>query len=158
MNTPVSNLPPAALWRRLAAMVYDSLLVVAIWLMVTFFCLWAFGVDEAQSVQNGQVVLDPLYKNLLFAALLLSSFIFFSGFWMMSGQTLGMHAWHIKIQNADGSPLSLKQCLIRFLVAPLSLACLGLGYFYMFFNEQRASVQDRLSRSQVVLLPPLPKK
>ena len=57
----------AALWRRLAAMLYDSIIIIAIWIVVGFVVLSAFGIDQAQVVQNEQVVMDPLYRFTLFA-------------------------------------------------------------------------------------------
>ncbi|MEX2366391.1 MAG: RDD family protein [Pseudohongiellaceae bacterium] len=145
-------LPPASLWRRLAAMVYDSFLVFAIWMIVGFLVLSLFGIEQARNVEGEIVTLDPLYSFVLFTCMLLSCIVFFCVFWMVSGQTLGMQAWKIKIQNHDGSTITLKQSLLRCLFAPVSLILFGLGYFYMYFNEQRDSLHDRISGSRVVLL------
>ena len=141
---------PAPLWRRLAAMLYDSMLVIAIWMIVAYIVLAAFGIEQARTIEGDVVVLDPLYKNILFAAMLLSAFAFFATFWMKSGQTLGMQAWKIRVRNADDSPIALKQCLIRFVLAPFSLGALGLGYFWMLFDRERMTLHDRASRSEVV--------
>ena len=141
---------PAPLWRRLAAMLYDSFLIFAIWIMVGFVVLSAFGIDQARTVDGAQVVLDPLYKNVLFAAMILSSFTFFSVFWMNSGQTLGMQAWKIRIQNHDGSAIGFSQCLIRFCLAPLSLALFGIGFLWMLVDREKLTLHDRASHSQVV--------
>ena len=147
------RLPPAPLWRRLAAMLYDSFLVIAIWILVAFLVLSAFGIEQARSIEGEAVVLDPLYRWTLFSAMLLSAFAFFSVFWMKSGQTLGMQAWKIRVQNADGSALALRQCLIRCVAAPVSLGLLGIGYFWMFFDAERRTVPDLLSGSEVVRVP-----
>lgn len=140
----------AALWRRLAAMLYDSIVIMAIWIIVGFVVLSAFGIDQAQMVENDQVVLDPYYRITLFSSMLLSAYLFFAWFWTHSGQTLGMQAWKLKVQNQDASPISYKQSLIRFVVAPFSLILLGGGYFYMFFNSEKLTVPDLLSQSVVV--------
>lgn len=143
---------PAPLWRRLAAMLYDSFLVLAIWIIVAFAVLSLFGIEQARTLEGDKVVLDPLYKNVLFAAMVASSFAFFAVFWMQSGQTLGMQAWKIKVQNPDGRPLSLRQCLIRYAVAPFSLLLFGLGYLDQYRDQRRRNVHDRLSGSEVVLI------
>jgi len=143
----------APLWRRIAAMLYDSTLVFAIWIIVGFLVLSAFGINEARSVDGELVVLAPLYKNTLFAAMLLSAFLFFGWFWTHSGQTLGMQAWRIKVQNSDGSALSWKQVLLRFVSAPFSMLALGLGYLYMLADPQQRTVPDLLSGSEVVKVP-----
>src|SRR5690554_6811025 len=97
-----SPLPPAPLWRRFAAMFYDTFLVMAVWILLGFLILRAFGIDSVQA-ENGTVVLDPLYRVVQFSAMMISAVGFFTLFWMKSGQTLGMQAWRIKAQNADGS-------------------------------------------------------
>ena len=60
----------AALWRRLAAMVYDSIVIIAIWMVVGFIVLSAFGIDQAQIVENDHVVMDPYYRITLFSSML----------------------------------------------------------------------------------------
>ena len=150
MPEPLSPPASAPLWRRLAAMLYDSFVVFAIWIMVGFVVLSAFGIDEAVTVEGEQVALDPLYRSVLFGAMLLSSFAFFSIFWMKSGQTLGMQAWKIRVQNADGSPVSLKQSLIRCALAPVSMAALGAGYLWMLMDPEKKAWHDKVSGSEVV--------
>ena len=112
-SSPVVSFVPAALWRRLAAIVYDSFLVFAIWIIIGFIVLSAFGITEARTIEGNAVVLEPLYKNTLFAAMMISAYLFFGWFWTHSGQTLGMQAWRIKMQNADGSAINWLQTLQR---------------------------------------------
>lgn len=150
--SPSSALPPAPLWRRLAAMFYDSFLVLAIWMLVDFLLLWAFGIEQARTIEGEAVVLDPVFQTLLLAALALSAFGFFALFWTKSGQTLGMQAWKIRVQRPDGGTIDLRQSLIRFLTAPPSLALLGLGYLIMYLDPRGRSLPDRLSGSEVVML------
>jgi uncharacterized RDD family membrane protein YckC len=140
----------AALWRRLAAMVYDSIVIIAIWIVVGFIVLSAFGIDQAQIVENDRVVMDPYYRITLFSSMLLSAYLFFAWFWTHSGQTLGMQAWKIRVQNSDSSAISYKQSLIRCVIAPIAFVFLGAGYFYMFFNPEKLTLPDLLSRSIVV--------
>lgn len=146
-------LQPAALWRRLAAILYDSFLVFAIWIIIAYFVLYMFGITEARTVEGNAVVLDPLYKNILFAAMLISAYLFFGWFWTHSGQTLGMQAWRIKVQNADGSAVNWRQTLVRCGSAPVALLLAGIGYFWMLFDSQKRTWPDLLSRSVVVKLP-----
>jgi uncharacterized RDD family membrane protein YckC len=136
-------------------MMYDSIVVMAIWIVVGFIVLAMFGIPNAQTVEEGRVVMNPWYRHALLLAMLISSFTFFAGFWMASGQTLGMQAWRLRIQNPDGSSISLRQCLIRFTLAPFSLLLLGGGYLFMYFNPGRETLHDRLSGSQVVWVSPI---
>ena len=152
MNKAITSPIPAPLWRRLAAMAYDSVLVTAIWMVVAFIVLANFGIDNARTVDGDVVTLDPLYKNVLFAAMIFSAWTFFAWFWTHSGQTLGMQAWRIRVQNAGGTPISMKQTVIRFAGALLSLLPAGLGYWMMLFNRDRKTLHDRLSGSEVMLV------
>jgi uncharacterized RDD family membrane protein YckC len=151
--SPPDPLPIAPLWRRIAAMLYDSLLVFAIWIIVAFCLMSAFGIEGARTLDGNVVVLDPLFRNLLFAAMLLSAFLFFAWFWTHSGQTLGMQAWRIRVMNRDGSPLSWRQSLLRYATAPFALSAFGLGYLYMLVDKQQRTLPDLVSGSQVFRVP-----
>lgn len=148
-----SELKIAPLWRRIAAMLYDSFLVFAIWIIVGFIVLYALGVNSAQNSSGELAQLTTLQNNILFASMLLSAFLFFGFFWTHSGQTLGMQAWRIKVQNPDGSAISWRQALLRCCTAPLSLLVLGLGYLCMLVDPFKRTLPDRLSHSQVVSVP-----
>lgn len=151
--SPISENIPAALWRRLAAIVYDSFLIFAIWIIIGFIVLSAFGITEARTIEGDAIVLEPLYKNTLFAAMMISAYLFFGWFWTHSGQTLGMQAWRIKIQNADGSAIDWLQTLQRCIAAPVALALAGIGYFWMLFDAEKRTWPDLFSHSCVVKLP-----
>ncbi|MFL2840432.1 MAG: RDD family protein [Pseudohongiellaceae bacterium] len=140
----------ASLWRRLAAIAYDSIVILAIWIIVGFIVLSAFGIDQVQVVKNDRVIIAPYYQITLLSSILLSTYLFFAWFWTHSGQTLGMQAWKLRVQNPDASAISYKQSLIRCIITPISLLLLGAGYFYMFFNANKQTLPDLLSRSNVV--------
>ncbi|MBL6817311.1 MAG: RDD family protein, partial [Pseudomonadales bacterium] len=59
------GLPAAGLWRRLAAMLYDGFLVVAIWMVLGYFIQFVFG-TETNQVVNGRVETDPIQDTVLF--------------------------------------------------------------------------------------------
>lgn len=137
---PQTGLLPAPLWRRLAAMLYDSLLIAALWMLVG-----GLGV----ALNGGEAVGGPLFKSLLF----LVTFGFFAFFWTRNGQTLGMMAWRLRVESHQGGGMSAFQALLRFFTAALSLACLGLGYWWMLWDRECRTWHDRYSETRVVLLP-----
>lgn len=150
-----ASLPPAPLWRRLAAMFYDSLLVIALLMVTTAIYLGVaaaiMGTEELQThLDAGGMSRDPFYKTVLF----LTTFFFFAYFWRRLGQTLGMQAWRVRIQNPDGTAITWTQCLLRFMVAIVSWLCLGLGYLWMLWDKDGLTWHDRYSESRVVQLPP----
>jgi uncharacterized RDD family membrane protein YckC len=73
---------------------------------------------------------------------------FFVYFWSKKGQTLGMKAWRLRVQNLDGSLLS-KTTAIKRLVPTL----LGLGSVIVLFDRKnKLSLQDRVTNTEVVVL------
>ena len=74
---------PAQLWRRFAAICYDSIVVIALWMIVGFLVLSLFGIEGNVKAGEGQVELAPAYQSALFAAMILSAFLFFAWFWMV---------------------------------------------------------------------------
>lgn len=131
---------PAGLARRLAAMVYDLLLIVAIWMLLGFV---------AVALNRGEANETPLFHSLLFMA----TFTFFAFFWMRAGMTLGMQAWRLRVETQDGMSISLVQSLLRFLAAGASFVAFGLGYWWILFDREKRSWSDIASNSRVVVLP-----
>jgi uncharacterized RDD family membrane protein YckC len=134
--------PTAGLLRRVAAGVYDSLLLVALFVIPASL---AIAVRGGQTVPPG----DPLLQILL----LLTAAAFFGWFWAHGGQTVGMRAWRLQVQNRDGTPLSLGRALTRFAFALLSLGALGLGILWIAFDRDRLAWHDRATGTHVVVLP-----
>ncbi|WP_051206534.1 RDD family protein [Oceanospirillum maris] len=136
---------PAGLVRRLGAMMYDFLIIVAIWMLLGFARLPFL--DQGVDAMNDRA--GPGFQSLLF----LITFGFFAFFWLRTGQTLGMLAWRIRIQNANGHSISMTQALMRFFSGAFSLICLGLGHFWMLFTPAKQTWPDRFSDSEVVYVP-----
>jgi uncharacterized RDD family membrane protein YckC len=64
-----------------------------------------------------------------------------------------MQVWGIRVQNANGSHISLMQALLRFVIAIGSWACLGLGFLWMLWDKDKRTWQDRYSESVVIQIP-----
>ncbi|MCY1264592.1 RDD family protein [compost metagenome] len=152
---PRGDFATASLIRRFAAMFYDFLLCVALLMVVTLIYqqgilrLILGGDRLKQLADQGGLIGDPLLSSLLF----LSLFAFFAKFWTHSGQTLGMQVWGIRVQNPDGSAISLMQALLRFVIAIGSWLCLGLGFLWMLWDRDKRTWHDRYSESVVVQIP-----
>ena len=130
----------AGLFRRLAAILYDSLLIIAMWLITTLL-LVAF-------INDGAALQGPLFQfGLYFEACL-----FYSYFWRLRGQTLGMQVWKIKLVSPSLQTLSWQECFARLFFALVSVSMLGLGFIWMLFDPERLTWHDRASGTRVVLL------
>lgn len=152
---PQGDFPPAGLIRRFAALFYDFLLCVALVMVVTLIYQQGLlrlihgGERLLAMSQAGALDRDPVLASLL----LLSLFGFFAYFWVRTGQTLGMQVWGVRVQNADGTSISIWQALLRFMVAIASWLCLGLGFLWALGHRQRKTWHDIYSESVLVRLP-----
>lgn len=136
--------PPTAgtapgLFRRLAALAYDAVLLSGVLFAATLLLL-PFRGGEAFGSR------DPLFS----AYLLGVGFAFFGWFWTHGGQTLGMRAWKIRLQSADGGKVTWRQAAIRGTFALVSAGLLGLGYVWVWFDSRRRTWHDLASGTRVV--------
>ncbi|MEY4195077.1 MAG: hypothetical protein RLZZ226_1445 [Pseudomonadota bacterium] len=133
------GLVAAGLLRRLAALVYDSLILAGISFFATLAAVGLNG-GKAFAPQDPWLLLE----------LVTVSFVFLGWCWIHGGQTPGMRAWNIRVSTTDGLPLTWQQALIRYLVASLSLACLGAGYLWMLVDAEKRTWHDRAARTTVI--------
>ena len=143
------NVRRAGFLKRVMAMVYDALILIAIWMIVS---------AVAVALNGGEAIAAPMAKASLQSALLCFSFLFFAYFWTRNGQTLGMQAWRLRVQDMSGYKITWMQALIRFFAAMFSWVPLGLGYIWMFVGDEQLTWHDRWSESVVVQLPAPDKK
>jgi uncharacterized RDD family membrane protein YckC len=130
------------LLRRLAAIFYDTLLLFSVLFFATLLVLWLTG---GRAIEPHH----PLYT----AYLLLIAFFYFAWSWLHGGQTLGMRAWRIRIQRSNGTSVSWRQALVRFVTALASWLPLGLGFLWALVDKDKMTWHDRLSKTVLVLVP-----
>lgn len=111
--------------RQLISAVYDGLLLIALLLIAA-----------AITVPLTQAGIISPNSPLLSLYLLTVCFLFYAGFWVHGGQTLGMHVWHIRIEQMDGSTITWKQALIRFVSGLPAWGMLVLGLIRLSVPEQ----------------------
>jgi uncharacterized RDD family membrane protein YckC len=109
------------LWRRLIALVYDLVAVLAIVMTVGLVCQLATG---GKLITTGtQVHIAWWYQPL--QAMVVAAYFVLS--WLRGGQTLGMRPWRIRVTAHDGTKLSLWQAILRTMVAAVPLLMLLLA-------------------------------
>lgn len=131
--------------RRLAAIAYDSFLLLAVFILATAL-LMPFTGGEAIKPHNA------LYTAYLMAV----SFGYFGWFWTHGGQTLGMRTWHVRIESNDLRVPTWPQALVRFAGACLSWLALGAGFAWMLIDADHLTWHDRLSGTRLVDASPRP--
>ncbi len=133
----------AGLSRRLGAILYDCLLVLALLMMVATPFIAIRG-GEAVEPQT-----DIVYRLILATVI----YAFFVGFWTHTGRTLGMQSWGLQLETPDGNRPSFSAATIRFFAALISWAPLGLGFFWQLWDAEHLTWHDRLSKTRLVYYP-----
>jgi uncharacterized RDD family membrane protein YckC len=133
---------PAPFLARIAAMIYELLLVTAVLFVASLPFLYLVG-----NAQTG-------WRHFVFQLYLVGVlFAYFSAFWMRSGQTLAMKTWRIRLVNPDGGRLTLKQSALRFVLAFAGLLLLGIGFWWALFDRDRQFLHDRIVGTRLVRVP-----
>ena len=149
-----ADLPPAPLWRRLVALLYDGLLLIALWfivagIVVTLYPHSGLPMDDIKGVR---VPTRLALQGVLFPLLLVASWGFYAWFWTHGGQTLGMRAWKLLSRDQHRRPMTPLQTISRFLAGMLSTGLFGIGWL-MALLPARQTLHDRLSSSETVVVP-----
>jgi len=126
--------------RRLASMLYESLLLFG----VAFFGTWLFQFAAGTLVIDGwRLAMLQLFLVALFAT-------YFLWCWLRSGQTLAMKTWRIRLVSKDGhGNLAPRAALLRFIAALLLVPTL-LGILWALVDRDRQFLHDRLAGSLLV--------
>jgi uncharacterized RDD family membrane protein YckC len=133
--------------RRLAIVIYDYLLIIAVCIAygIIYIVIGKFVFNMEADRPSG------LFYQLGWLATVVG---FYSYFWMKGGETTGMRAWRVKITDLNGNSPSLSQCIIRLFSSPVG----WLLFFTALFDKNKQWLHDRLSKTQLILLPKEPKK
>ena len=129
--------------RRLAAIMYDALLVAALLFLATIPFI---AIRGGEPVESG----DNLFYRVV---LVLVVYAFFVGFWTRSGRTLGMQSWGLQLETADGGTPSVAAASLRFFATIISLVPLGLGFLWQLWDRENLTWHDRISRTRIVYYP-----
>lgn len=132
----------AELGRRLGAIVYDTLLVVALMFLAT---LPFIAYRDGDPVEAG----NALYQLSMLAVM----YVFFVGFWSGYGRTLGMQSWRLRIETEDGRRPGIGQASLRFVAAILSWLPAGLGFWWQLWDRDKLCWHDRLSGTRLRFYP-----
>jgi|LNFM01.1.fsa_nt_gb uncharacterized RDD family membrane protein YckC len=122
---------PVPLWRRCAAILYDTLALIGIWFVVAGI---AVGLHRGEAI--------PDYQLGFQLALLGAAYGYFGLCWRRGGQTLGMKSWRIRVVDAaTAAPLSWHQITLRFGVGALSWVPLAVAaWAFHYTSAPRALV------------------
>ena len=129
----------SGLLRRFGAILYDTLLVLALLFITTIPFIAVRGGEPVEADDN---ILYQVSVGLVI-------FLFFVGFWSRSGRTLGMQSWSLRVETPDGQIPTIKVASIRFFASILSWVPLGLGFLWQLWDKDGLTWHDRLSGTRL---------
>lgn len=104
--SPAQTLQAPSLRRRMAAFVYEGVLLFGVWMAVTGIYSVATGMRHALHGRIG-----------LMAALVIAMGLYFVWFWSHGGQTVAMKAWHVRLVDTQARPVGPLRAGARYLLA-----------------------------------------
>ncbi len=135
----VPDLAPGML-RRLASMLYESILMFAIGFLATWLFQFAAGTLR---IEGWRMHVLQLFLLTVFA-------LYFLWCWLRGGQTLAMKTWRIRLVSKRGhGRLAPGAALLRFVCA-LVLVPTTIGIFWAMVDRDRQFLHDRLAGSLLV--------
>jgi uncharacterized RDD family membrane protein YckC len=166
---PPAALPRASIVRRLAALLYELLLVVAIVFVASFLALPLISPGHSGSVDALTVPALP-ERVALFLMLFAILALYFVWSWTRSRRTLPMKTWRLKLVLANGQSLPAKVALLRYLatwIGPAlalgiyavlhrygygahALWLIAFNFLWAFVDPERQFLHDRIAGSRIV--------
>ena len=150
MQTVFPSGQRASLWRQLAAMLYDSFLLLACIILLGFVFFFANGREA--------ILPDDPLRHVLRVAIGATSLLFYAYFWSRQSQTLGMRAWRLVVVDDEGHSPSFARACLRWLMALVTLLPLGFGLWWRLFDGEGRTLYDRLSHTHLFMLKENPYK
>ncbi len=103
----------------------------------------------------GQLLVGKSYHvdhHRVLSACLLAAWvlIYFAYQWALSGRTLGMAIFGVRVVRRDGSALNGRRALLRTVTFPLGFLTLGIGFLGVLTNPARQALYDRIADTTVV--------
>ena len=128
-----------SLLRRLLIILYDSMLLVSIYFLLTLALL---PITKGQAISSGNIFY-VIY-------LLLIAYVYFGWQWTHGGQTLGMRTWKVKLISDSRNSIGWKKATIRFGLSILSWLLLGGGFLWALFNKDHKTLHDQFSATRLI--------
>lgn len=132
--------------RRVAALVYDLLLLAALLMIYTGGALFfTHGAAVVPATAGAWVY---AYRTGIIGVI--GGYYLIN--WLRSGQTLGMRAWRLRVVSDAGRPLALKAAVLRAVFGALAWMPAALGVLWLYVDADHLALHDRWSKTRVIRL------
>ena len=136
----------AGFWRRLAATLIDTLLLVTLAIPV----MMIFGHGMSQTLQPGTLPTAPGLNGLLLNYVLPLVLTVF--FWRKYLGTPGKMLLSCRVVDAaTGAPLRTGQAILRYFAYIVSTLPLCLGFLWIAWDKRKQGFHDKIAKSVVVI-------
>jgi uncharacterized RDD family membrane protein YckC len=130
---------PASLQRRALALIYETLLLVAL-LLIGSLPFVIFARDA------GWTDARPLFQVYLVAL----TGAYYVWQWRRGGQTLALKTWRLRIVTRNGAPLTWAHAFRRFVIALPGTLLIGAGFLWALVDREGLFLHDRLAGTKIV--------
>jgi len=142
----VSGGRSAGFGRRVAALLYDSVLLAA--LLVAYTSGAVFLNHRAAIEPESAGAWVYVYRAGLLGVI--AGYYLLN--WTRSGQTLGMRAWHLRAVSESGKPMAWKAAALRCVLGALAWTPAALGVLWLYADREHLAIHDRLSKTRIIHL------
>jgi len=142
---------PAGLRWRAAGFAIDSLILLAVAVVISTITLLVSGIDTTASQEDIQRQVEDFYP-LLYVIEGIVQFIY-NLVWNTLGWSPGKRMLRMRTVDAAGNAPGPRRGLVRTLGSILSSSFFGLGYVWAVWDREHRTWHDRIAKTYVVRLP-----
>lgn len=138
---------------RLAAIGYDLMPLIGIWMLVALLAMVGLQLATGSTELVRSDAVDHrqwIYWTALRLSLLAATAAYVIISWRRAGQTIGMRAWRLHLVSVDGMPISTRQAWQRFGMAIVSMLALGFGFLWSLVDRDRRCWHDMASGTRLI--------
>jgi uncharacterized RDD family membrane protein YckC len=151
MDSPHSR--SALIGWRVLALVYDFFPAFALWMLAS--AMFTLGYTLAGHPPRANIAPFSGLQWLLWLTCWLLTGAYAVVSWHRGGHTLGMRPWRLRVTALDGGRAGVPALLRRYTMGTVSLALLGAGFWWAWWDPQRLTWHDRVSATRMSRAPTL---
>ena len=131
----------AGLMRRLLALLYDSILIIGIYMSYVILVTYL----------NGSALESQLEILFLQFSFIIFIFLFYCYFWKFNnGQTLGMQVWKIKLVSLGNEEININKMVLRCALSMIFSLVFLSNFIFIIFNKERKTLGDYFSETKLL--------
>ena len=131
----------AGLMRRLLALLYDSILIIGIYMSYVILVTYL----------NGSALESQIEILFLQFSFIIFIFLFYCYFWKFNnGQTLGMQVWKIKLVSSGNEEININKMILRCALSMIFSLVFLSNFIFIIFNKERKTLGDYFSKTKLL--------